>query len=269
MKLWYRVQHFAYLWKGSGRAVALHHAALSLISSIYRRKTFYLTLVRLDPDYATPPEELYDADGTRTAVVENVDELNAFRAEFVPGLSYADAQAFLQASSDRFVALARQPRPGGQDDIVVGYRLCERGRFTFWDGRIDIELGPEYFAVYTKVVAPDYRGQNLSAFMRRGLFDYCRRRGMYIQVGMIGTHNLPSVRSFLKPGLGYTVSIAGVAERTQFFRGLFERHTPEQVIRQDFLNAIDQCGRPSVFETRIRIDLGAIQDAEAAKPASP
>lgn len=225
------VNRFRFLQRGSGRWIALRRAGEWLLAPVYHQSDCYLVFVHIHPGHEVSSSELVDDWGTHVEMVKEASAFEAYRDEMHPALPYARLLEYLAEGGDRFLALARRPLPGQQNDRVIAYRKAERGVFSYWHRRVHTDVGPEYCMIHNNEVAPDYRGQNVSGFVRHALFDYFRKIGVRTTLGAISTHNHASLRAHMKSAPHYTPVCGPMIRRVRLLGGLVDRATAPDTIR--------------------------------------
>lgn len=229
-----RFRHVKYLYRGCGFQTVILRIACKLVSPVYRRQKLYIVMWNIERwNSLIRTGTTAESTGIKCLIVQTSELLTALECEFVRSLRKSVPYLKRSLAKGSMVFLARRPTETGDENEIVGYRICEPGVFsTPWYTR---EISPDILFIHHLETASECRGQRIQQALGSATIDYCVNNGLKATCGLIVSHNRPSILSSTRPGAS---SIEGTVERISVLGGLFVRQTPWEPIEA----ILSKCG---------------------------
>ena len=201
---------------GSGRFSLLRRAARSLVASIYRSDTQYIT--GCVPRALTREQLSIDC-----LVFESVRQLEEIEHELPAEVPVDRLKGRLLEGAIVFLPY-RSSRTGSKE--FVGFSIRERGIFSALGRKIPLS-SDILFGHYLEVL-PQYRGQRLAQEIRLFGEIYCRSNGLTKLCAVISAKNRASLQSHRHA----RSRMLGVVRKISVLRGLYLWQTPAEDIKR-------------------------------------
>jgi len=217
LQIWDRLK---YLYRINPR-VMIRRIVHKIIAPIYRHEVGYITL------NGPLAHKETDNKGTKCIVLNTPESLHAWRNGISPLLPFNTLERHLADDSESIVVLATRPDFSGSGKKVIGYRMCQPNMFVAPGIKEKLPLNC-LFIIHTEVF-PEYQRQKVNRIMRSTTNEFCRQKGLTKVLGVILTHNQPSIKSYkyLKGG-----RIIGKFESLSLLFGLYRSVTPLDEIKK-------------------------------------
>ena len=217
-----RFRDLKYLYRGAGLQTVILRIACKLVSPVYRRQKLYIVMRNIERwNSIIRTSTTAESTGIECLIVQTSELPTALECEFVRSLRKSVPYLKRSLAKGSMVLLARRPTETGDENEIVGYRICEPGVFsTPWHAR---EISPDILFIHHLETASECRGQRIQQALGSATIDYCVNNGLKATCGLIVSHNRPSILSNTRLGAS---RIEGTIERTSILGGLFVRQTP-------------------------------------------
>ena len=209
---WHRLK---YLYKVSP-IVMVNRLVKKIIAPIYRHEVGYITLT---DEFVNPIYK--DNRETEGIVIKTPESLKVWENEIINLIPIRELKKHLADEIGNIVIFATRPNSSGSERKVVAYRKIQQGGFSYRWG-IKGKLSSDILFISNTEVLPEYRGQRISRMLMDATQDYCRQNRIGKYIGVIGSHNQPSITHALR---WKGTKIIGKIELFSLFSGLYMRVT--------------------------------------------
>ena len=215
INLFRRWQRLKYLYKVNP-TVMIERLTKKIIAPFYRHEFGYITLTEEFSEH-----KYKDKHETKCIYINKTETLKSWQSIIPDLIPVNQLREHLLKQKNNCIILATRTGLNTSERIVVGYRILQHGYFSH-DWGIKGNLPSDMLFVYYTEVLPEYRGQRINRMLMEATQDYCRKNRIRRYIGVIGTHNKPSITHSLR---WKDTRIIGKIELFSLFGGFFKRAT--------------------------------------------